>query len=71
MGKVKKQKKDKSTAKAAKKENQAKKSIGKESKGLKKAKGKEKEDVMDEADLIATLAEFRERWALEHKVTGE
>lgn len=74
MGKVKKQKKaggDKAAAAKAKKAKVAKKGDKKETKILKKKGGKDKEEVMDEADLIATLVEYRERWALEHKVTGE
>ena len=33
-------------------------------------KGKD-EDVMNEDDLIATLEQYRQQWADEHKVTGE
>ncbi|KAM0751250.1 galactose oxidase [Meredithblackwellia eburnea MCA 4105] len=85
MGKLKKQKKakpsadgtpvltGKAAAKKAKQAKQASKKDAKELKVAKKSKGKDKAavDDMDADDLIRTLAEFREKWAEEHKVTED
>lgn len=78
MGKLKKVKKDKgdskAAAKAAKKAKGEKKAVGKDIKAAKKqtkGKGKgDKDEQMDEADLIRTLEEFRNAWAAEHKISG-
>lgn len=79
MGKLKKAKKGsaetKALAKANKKAKGEKKAAGKDIKQAKKqtkGKGKgDKDEVMDEADLIRTLEEFRNQWAEDHKVSGE
>ncbi|KAL8290639.1 hypothetical protein RQP46_002897 [Phenoliferia psychrophenolica] len=79
MGKLKKAKKtggvgDKASGKAAAKKAKAakgeKKSLAKETKAVKKGKGKD-EDIMGEDDLIATLEQYRQQWADEHKVTED
>ncbi|KAK4705245.1 hypothetical protein P7C70_g960, partial [Phenoliferia sp. Uapishka_3] len=81
MGKLKKAKKSKpgaggvidgkAAAKKAKAAKGEKKSLAKETKIVKKGKNKDKEDVMDEDDLIATLEQYRQQWADEHKVTED
>ncbi|KAM0787659.1 hypothetical protein ACM66B_003723 [Microbotryomycetes sp. NB124-2] len=85
-GKAKKAKKgstadSKAAAKAAKKNKAAAKQEKRETKQIKKTKqkGKAKDNSnsgagdqdMDEADLIRTLEEYRQKWAEEHKVSGE
>lgn len=75
MGKLKKAKKgdkdNKAALKAQKKAKGEKKQAAKETKSAKKQKKGKDTDEITEDDLIATLAEFRERWAAEHKVSGE
>jgi hypothetical protein len=72
-GKLKKAKKggDKGALKAQKKLKGEKKSLSKEAKQIKKKGGKDKDAVVDEADLIATLEEYRKQWAEDHRVTGK
>jgi hypothetical protein len=75
MGKLKKAKKgvDKAALKAQKKAKTEKKAGNKEVKKTKAQRSKSgggKDEVMDEADLIRTLEEYREKWAAEHKVSG-
>ncbi|KAK4047007.1 Kelch repeat-containing protein 3 [Microbotryomycetes sp. JL201] len=81
-GKAKKAKKgntdSKAVAKAAKKNKAAAKQEKRETKQIKKTKSKGKgkdggngqDQDMDEADLIRTLEEYRQKWAEEHKVSG-
>lgn len=65
----------KAEAKATKKAKLAAKAERKEVKQAggsgKKGKGKAKDDVVDEDDLIKTLEEYRQKWADEHKTTEE
>ncbi|GAA6027287.1 hypothetical protein JCM8097_002560 [Rhodosporidiobolus ruineniae] len=61
----------KAAAKAAKKAKAEKKNVAKDTKKGKKAKGKDKEEVMEEDDFLLSLEQFRAKWAEEHKVTED
>ncbi|GAA5911012.1 hypothetical protein JCM6882_006748 [Rhodosporidiobolus microsporus] len=61
----------KAAAKAAKKSKAEKKAASKDVKKVKKGKGKDKEEVMEEDDFLLSLEQFRQKWAEEHKVTED
>ncbi|GAA6002432.1 hypothetical protein JCM10207_001116 [Rhodosporidiobolus poonsookiae] len=62
----------KAAAKAAKKAKNEKKSVAKDTKQIKKKRGKDKEEeVMAEDDFLMSLEQFRAKWAEDHKVTED